>query len=118
MGSVTQHGYLVIAHHRDYIIQHVGGNRRLVGSDVNLIRRMLTEARLAHLHFQLENPHPHVESYEHPGEVQICDVALHTRYEEIVSQRRIFLTEEIADLIFAVDFSVPHNQTLLVAGME
>ena len=112
-----------IAHHGDYIVQHVGEIRELVGSDVNLIHRltknhvaeetgwraylMMTEACLDHLHLQLEDAHPLVESYEHLGDVQTYNINLHKRYEDIVSKRQFFLTEETADLVFTVDFPVP-----------
>jgi hypothetical protein len=62
-----------IAHHGDYIVQHVGQIRELVGSDVNLIHRltknhvadetgwraylMLTETCLDHLNLNLEHTH-------------------------------------------------------------
>jgi hypothetical protein len=112
-----------IAHHGDYIVQHVGEIRELVGSDVNLIHRltknhvaeetgwraylMLTEACLAHLHLNLSDAHAQVESYEHLGEVRTYNIDLHRRYEQLVSERRIFLTEQTADLYFSVDYPVP-----------
>jgi hypothetical protein len=112
-----------IAHHGDYIVQHVGQIRELVGSDVNLIHRltknhvadetgwraylMLTETCLDHLNLNLEHTHTQVEAYEHLGEVKTYSLDLHRRYEDIVSKRQIFLTEETADLAFAVYFSVP-----------
>ncbi len=112
-----------IAHHGDYIVQHVGEIRELVGSDVNLIHRltknhvaeetgcraymMITEQCLDHLDLNLENAHTQMESYEHLGEVRTHNIDLHKRYENIVSERRIFLTNETADLAFSVDFSVP-----------
>jgi len=112
-----------IAHHGDYILQHVGEIRELVGSDVNLIHRltknhvadetgwraylMLTEACLDHLHLKLEDTHSRIETYEHLGDVRTYSLDLHNRYDEIVRQRQIFLTEETADLVFTVDFPVP-----------
>jgi hypothetical protein len=112
-----------IAHHGDYIVQRVGEIRELVGSDVNLIHRltknhvseatgwraylMLTENCLDHLQLKLENTHIQVETYQHLGEVQTYSIDLHQRYEELVRERRIFLTEETADLSFTVDYPVP-----------
>ncbi|MGE5378709.1 MAG: DUF2652 domain-containing protein [Bacteroidota bacterium] len=112
-----------IAHHGDYIVQHVGQIRELVGSDVNLIHRltknhvaeatgwrayiMLTEACLQHLNLNLAGTHIQVEAYEHLGEVRTYNIDLHERYDRIVGERQIFLTEETADLVFAVDFPVP-----------
>jgi hypothetical protein len=112
-----------IAHHGDYIVQHVGAMRELIGSDVNLIHRltknhvaeqtgwraylMLTEACLEHLDLNLENTHMQVEAYEHLGEVKTYNLDLHKRYDDIVSERQIFLTNETADLAFSVEFPVP-----------
>jgi len=112
-----------IAHHGDYIVQHVGDIRELVGSDVNLVHRltknhvadetgwraylMLTEACLDHLELSLTDTHTQTESYEHLGEVKTYSIDLRKRYDEIVRERKIFLTEEAADLVFAVDFLVP-----------
>ncbi len=112
-----------IAHHGDYILQHVGEIRELVGSDVNLIHRltknhvvdetgwraylMLTEACLDHLNLNLANTHTQVESYEHLGEVKTHNIDLHKRYDEIVRERRVFLTEDDSDLFFTVEFPVP-----------
>ena len=116
-----------IAHHGDYIVQRVGEIRELVGSDVNLIHRltknrvteatgwraylMLTEKCLDHLQLKLENTHVQVETYEHLGEVQIYSINLHERYEELARDRRVFLTEETADLFFTVDYPVPPHVT-------
>ena len=112
-----------IAHHGDYIVQRVGNIRELVGSDVNLIHRltknhvaeqtgwraymMLTKKCLDHLNLNLANTHTQTESYEHLGEVETHTIDLHQRYQEIVNDRRIFLTEETADLAFSVRFPVP-----------
>ncbi len=112
-----------IAHHGDYIVQRVGEIRELVGSDVNLVHRltknhiaeetgwraylMLTEACLDHLNLNLADTHEQVESYEHLGEVKTYSINLGRRYDEIVGERRSFLTEETADLYFSVDYPVP-----------
>jgi hypothetical protein len=112
-----------IAHHGDYIVQRVGEIRELVGSDVNLIHRltknhvaeetgwkaymMVTEKCLDHLNLNLENTHVQTEGYEHLGEVKTYNIDLHKRYDEIISERRIYLTEETADLVFSVVFPVP-----------
>lgn len=112
-----------IAHHGNYIVQRVGDIRELVGSDVNLIHRltknhvvevtgwraylMLTENCLDHLQLKLEDTHAQVEAYEHLGEVMTYSIDLHKRYDRLVGERRSFLTEDNADLVFSVDFSVP-----------
>lgn len=112
-----------IAHHGDYVIQHVRDIRELVGSDVNLVHRllknhvvestgwraytMLTETCLEHLQLDLEGAYVQVEEYEHLGEVKTFNLDLHTRYKEITDERRIVIDEKDADKIFRVDFSTP-----------
>ena len=112
-----------IVHHGDYIVQRVGEIRELVGSDVNLIHRLtknhvaeatgwrayllITEQCLDHLKLKLVNTHTQIESYEYLGEVTTHSMDLHKRYDELVSDRRIFLTEETADVVFSVDYPVP-----------
>ncbi|HJS17357.1 MAG TPA: DUF2652 domain-containing protein [Anaerolineales bacterium] len=112
-----------IGHHGDFIIQRVGDIRELVGSDVNLIHRltknhvseetgwraylMLTEQCLDHLNLNLADTHTGTESYEHLGEVMTYSLDLHRRYDQFVSERRVFLTEDTADLSFTVDYPVP-----------
>ena len=116
-----------IAHHGDYIIQHISNIRELVGSDVNLIHRLLknhvaestswraymllTEHCLEHLTLQLENAHVQLEEYEHLGAVKTYNIDLHSRYKEITDVRRILLDEKDADIITRVDFSTPPHVT-------
>jgi len=116
-----------IAHHGDYIIQHIGNIRELIGSDVNLIHRlsknhvaestgwraymMMTESCLEHLTLQLENAHLQLEEYEHLGEVKTYNIDLHPRYKEITDERHILLDEKDADMIIRIDFSTPPHVT-------
>jgi hypothetical protein len=112
-----------ILHHGDYIVQQVRGIRELVGSDVNLIHRLLknhvtettgwrayamfTGACLEHLKLHLENAHIRMEEYEHLGEVKTYNIDLHQRYREITEERRIVIEEKDADVILRIDFSTP-----------
>ena len=116
-----------IAHHGDYIIQNIANIRELVGSDVNLIHRllknhvaestgwraymMMTEACLEHLTLQIENAHVQLEEYEHLGEVKTYNIDLHSRYQEITDDRRILIDEKDADLVFRTDFTTPPHVT-------
>jgi len=112
-----------IAHHGDFIVQHIGNVRELVGSDVNLIHRlsknhvsevtgwraymMFTEKCLDHLSLNLEDTHIQMEEYEHLGEIKTYNIDLHKRYKEITETRRILVDENDADLIISVDFLTP-----------
>lgn len=114
----------IIAHHGDYIIQDVMGMKEMVGSDVNLVHRLLknhvseatgwraymmfTEQCLECVNVKFEDaPHVQVESYEHLADVTTYSIDLHKRYEEIKSARQVFLTEADADIILVQDFDVP-----------
>jgi hypothetical protein len=112
-----------ILHHGDYILQQVRDIREMVGSDVNLIHRLLknhvaestgwrayltiTEPCLTHLNVQPENAVELTEAYEHLGEIRTFNIDLHRRYAELKETRRVFLTEKDADVQFSVDFATP-----------
>jgi uncharacterized protein YndB with AHSA1/START domain len=112
-----------IAHHGDFIVQHIANVRELVGSDVNLIHRlaknhvsektgwraymMFTEQCLEHLSLDLHDTHVQMEEYEHLGEIKTYNVDLHKRYQEITEARRVIVDEKDADLILSVDFPTP-----------
>ena len=112
-----------IAHHGDYIMQQVRDVKEMVGSDINLVHRLLknhvTESTgwraymmftgqcLDHLNLNLEATHEQVESYEHFEKVKTYSLDLNQRYREIVEARRIFIDKDEADIVLTVDFNVP-----------
>lgn len=114
-------------HYGDYIFQQVGSTREVVGSDVNLIHRLtknhvaeatgwrayilFTEQCVDHLGLVLEDVHRQVETYEHLGDVLTLSLDLHTRYDQIVSARRVVIPEAEADVVLTVDFSSPPATT-------
>jgi class 3 adenylate cyclase len=112
-----------IAHHGEYILQQIRDIREMIGSDVNLVHRLLknnvteatgwraymlfTEPCLEHMHINLEDAHQQMESYEHLAEVRTYSLDLHKRYHEIVETRRVMLDKDEADVILTLDFNVP-----------
>jgi hypothetical protein len=108
------------AHHGDYILQRVAGGSEVVGSDVNLVHRLLknhvaeatgwrayalfTEQSLEHLGVHPEGLHAQPETYEHLGDVQTYSLDLQTRYKELVEARRVLIPAEQADLVLTYDF--------------
>jgi hypothetical protein len=112
-----------IAHHGDYIMQQVRDIKEMVGSDVNLVHRLLknhvaestgwraymmfTEQCLDHLNLNLEETHEQVESYEHLDEVKTYNLDLHKRYQEIMNARRVIINKDDADLVLVSDFAAP-----------
>jgi hypothetical protein len=88
-----------IVHYGDFVIQQVAGIRDLLGTDVNLVHRLLknhvadatgwrgyalfTGQGLEHIQAD-RTPFVHqAESYEHLGEVDAYLVDLHVRYEQM-----------------------------------
>jgi uncharacterized protein YndB with AHSA1/START domain len=112
-----------IAHHGDYFVQNIAGTKELVGSDVNLIHRLLknhisestgwhayalfTEQSLKHLDTQPEGMFECEEHYEHLGEVRTLSMDLHTRHQEIMDARHVVVTPEEAHHIFEYDYNAP-----------
>jgi len=104
-----------IAHFGEYVLQNVSGITELIGSDVNLVHRLLknhvsdatgwkayalfTDAALTEINVQLENLHDQSEGYEHLGEVKTHNLNLHARYKELIEARRMFISAEQADFI-------------------
>lgn len=110
-------------HHGDFIVQEVSGIRELVGSDVNMIHRLMknhvtkntgwtaymlfTDRAIQSLGVQVEEIHDQIESYEHLGDIRIYCIDLHARYKEIIETRRVFVSPEEADFTFTFDFDAP-----------
>jgi hypothetical protein len=103
-----------IVHHGDFATQNIGGRPELAGSDVNLAHRLLknhvsektgwsayalfSQPGLMQTGLQLADIMNSTEEYEHLGEVQICALDLHQRYETLMRQRHIEVDEKDAFL--------------------
>jgi uncharacterized protein YndB with AHSA1/START domain len=112
-----------ITHHGDYFVQNIAGIKELVGSDVNLIHRLLknhvaestgwrayalfTEHSLRHLDVQPDGLFECTESYEHLGEVRTLSMDLYARYKEVMDARRVVITPEEAHSILEYDYNAP-----------
>ncbi len=102
-------------HHGSYVVQHVSGIDELVGSDVNLIHRLMknhiteatgwkayvsvTEAGLAHIGLQPAGLHEQAEAYEYLDSVMTYSLDLHAAYQALLEARRVFIAPEEADLV-------------------
>ncbi len=109
-------------HHGEYILQHVSGITELLGSDVNLIHRLMknhisettgwrayalfTEKALSHIEYKPDELHPQSENYEHLGDVQTYSYDLHPRYESLVETRHMFINADEAHISVTVDYPV------------
>lgn len=88
-----------ILHHGEYVLQQVAGIRDLLGTDVNLIHRLLkngvseetgwkgyalfTDRALERMQCSKDNYFRRCETYEHLGDVNIYCIDMHVRYEEM-----------------------------------
>jgi hypothetical protein len=87
-----------ILHHGEFVLQQVAGIRDLLGTDVNLIHRLLkngvsestgwkgyalfTDKALDHMQCSKENYFKRCETYEHLGDVNIYCMDMHVRYKD------------------------------------
>jgi len=108
-----------VAHFGDFMVQHVAGIRELVGSDVNLVHRLLknhvfentgwkayilfTGQTLEHMSLRPDCLQKQMESYEHLGEVETYVMDLHQRYKELKEAQRVFLTAEESDAVIVYE---------------
>ncbi len=88
-----------IVHHGDFVIQQVAGIRDLLGTDVNLIHRLLkngisestgwrgyalfTDQVLERIQTDRDSFFKQSESYEHLGDIETYCMELHVRYDEM-----------------------------------
>jgi class 3 adenylate cyclase/uncharacterized protein YndB with AHSA1/START domain len=116
-----------IVHHGEYFVLNISGTKELVGSDVNLIHRLLknhvsestgwrayvlfAEQSLRHLDIQLEGLHQGVENYEHLGDIRILSMDLHMRHKEIMDARHMVVTANEAHHIFEYVYNAPPSVT-------
>lgn len=111
-----------IAHHGDYIFQTIAGHHEMVGTDVNLIHRLLknhiadntgwrgyallSEQALAHIGLKPEGWQASIETYD-LGEVKIFVANLADRYKALLDERHVFIDRSEADLIYEFDYPAP-----------
>ncbi len=111
-----------MVHYGDYILQELVTGKELVGSDVNLVHRLLknhitegtgwrayalfTEKALEHMCVQPEDMHRQIEAYEHLGDVPTLTLDLHARHKALTDARRVFITPEEANVTRVQEFPV------------
>ncbi len=88
-----------MVHHGDFLLQQVAGIKDLLGTDVNLVHRLLknhvaestgwrgyalfTDQGLEHMQVKEKSFIQQTESYEHLGEVKTHVLDMHVRFEEM-----------------------------------
>jgi uncharacterized protein YndB with AHSA1/START domain len=111
-----------MAHYGDYIIQNIGGYREMVGTDVNLIHRLLknhvaevsgwsgyalfTDQALSHIGLKPDGLQEMSERYD-IGEVKIFVTNLKDRYQTLRDLHRVIVDRSDADLIYEFDYPAP-----------
>ena len=111
-----------MVHHGDYIFQSIGGYREMVGTDVNLIHRLLknhvadlsgwsgyalfTSQALSQVGLKLDGLEEMNEKYD-IGEVKIFVTNLKERYQTQRDLRRVIVDRSDADLLYEFDYPAP-----------
>jgi uncharacterized protein YndB with AHSA1/START domain len=109
-------------HYGDYIFQNIGGHHEMVGTDVNLIHRLLknhvadengwrgyalfSEQAMSHSGLKLDGFHEMVETYD-IGEVKISVSNLFEGYQTLRDLRRVVVDRSEADLFYEFDYPAP-----------
>ncbi len=108
-----------IAHYGEYILQEVAGSRKPLGSDVNLVHRLLknsvgeatgwrayallTQPAVERLGIPTEGMHVQVQTYESLPPTRTFSFDLHARYDAVTASRHVLIPAEQADLRFTFD---------------
>jgi len=109
-------------HCGNYVIQNVAGIRELVGSDVNLVHRLMKNHITEHtgwnayslfskyamecLALDIEDAHSQIETYEHLGDIDTISVNLLPRYEELARSRQHYFSDEEADAAVSHTYNI------------
>ena len=107
-------------HFGEYVPQKIAGAFKLIGSDVNLLHRlvknhitettgwkayaMFTENAMNHLNIHPTGFHSSTERYEHLGEIGTHSFDLRSRHRELTDARRVFVEEQDADVVTQREF--------------
>jgi hypothetical protein len=111
-----------MVHYGDYILQSIGGHAEMVGTDVNLVHRLLknhvadvsgwrgyalfTEQALSHIGVQPDGLQEMTETYD-VGQVQVFVTNLKERYETARDERHVIVERADADLFYEFDYPAP-----------
>ncbi len=107
-------------HFGEYVAQNFGGIRDLVGTDVNLIHRLMknqisnltgwtayalfTEEAITEVNIPYDGLFKHEEKIEHLGSVMTYNLDLHEYYKKHQQKNSVRITSENADKSFSYNF--------------
>jgi uncharacterized protein YndB with AHSA1/START domain len=111
-----------LAHYGSYIVQSIGGYHEMVGTDINLLHRLLknhvaevsgwrgyglfTGQAMSHVGLEPDGFQEMSETYD-IGEVKILVTNLTERYQTLRDLRRVTVDRSAADLIYEFDYAAP-----------
>ncbi len=111
-----------MVHFGDYIFQSIGGHPEMVGTDVNLVHRLLknhvadvsgwrgyalfTDQALSNVGLKPDGLQEMSETYD-IGEVKIFVANLNERYQTLRDLRRVIVDRSEADLVYEFDYPAP-----------
>ncbi len=112
-------------HHGDYIEQKISGIPELVGSDVNLVHRLMknsitektgwsayvlfTKVGVQTTALPEEELYRSEETYDHLGTVETYTLNLLPRYETLINSQRVTIEAQDADMIIPFHLNAPVN---------
>jgi class 3 adenylate cyclase len=112
-----------MTHFGQYAIQNVGGSAELIGSDVNLVHRLLknkvteatgwrgyalfTEATIRQIGIETEGMLQQDEEYEHLGKVNTFTMNLQQRLKELAKMRFVKISKEEAHVVLTTSLTAP-----------
>lgn len=121
--SISNLDVKFVLHFGEYLLQNLYGSDELLGSDVNLVHRLLknrvsedtgwtayilfTQECFSQMGIELDNLHEGTESYTHLGKVKTYSLDLHARYQELIESRRVFISADEADLTLSGFVNAP-----------
>jgi hypothetical protein len=116
-----------VAHYGKYALQSIGGKQKPMGSDINLVHRLLknsvkektgwqayalfTEQCLERMGIRPENMHRQSDTYEHLGEINSCAMDLDSHYLNFKNQRRIMVNSD--DAFFSLTQEVKASPSIV-----
>jgi hypothetical protein len=134
-----------VVHYGDFIMNNVSGKDKPLGSSVNIAHRLLknhvmeatgwrtyalfTKDCLDAMQVYPEQLHEQQEEYEHTGKIDTFSINLDQRYKNYLSEKKVYLPAEEADLVVYKDFRVappilwewandPKKRTLWALGSD
>ncbi|HWP82885.1 MAG TPA: DUF2652 domain-containing protein [Bacteroidota bacterium] len=122
-GNIPSLDLKFMTHFGEYGVQTIAGTIELIGSDVNLVHRLLknrisdtvgwrgyalfTKQALEQMGISAEGFLQNEEMYDHLGSVATYTTHLHERFEELTAARRFFLEPKDAHMSVEKDLPAP-----------